>query len=122
MEQPVSVEHQLAKLEQRLVAERVRGVPPELRRRVLERAEQELRRLRDVQRRDRWLLRAASVVLAASVCWVVAFATNYVPPAPVRVVDPAPVARRLQELVPELSEREAERLAVLFSGPQGWLE
>jgi len=102
----------LAELEQQLEQLLAAPVPFGLRARVGRRVARELRRPS-----IDWLtyagLAAAALVLGANLSWTVTRNTKYVAPPPPPA---AKIAAQLRELLPEMSEAEARRQALLLSG------
>ncbi|MEX0676707.1 MAG: hypothetical protein WD063_06500 [Pirellulales bacterium] len=103
---------ELARLEEQLERLLAAQPPPGLRARVARRVAGELGR----QSID-WLtyggLAAAALVLWANLSWSVSRNTTYIEPLP---PSEATIAAQIRELLPELSEAEARRHAVLLQG------
>ena len=103
---------ELARLEQQLEQLLSIQPPPELRTRVARRVASELG-LQSIGPLTYAGLAAAALVLWANLSWTVSRNTTYIEPLP---PSDATIAAQIRELLPELSEAEARRHAILLQG------
>lgn len=89
------------------------AAPPGLRERVLERVATELQRTRRI---DCWMYAggmAAAVVLWINLSWIASRETSFAVPSP-QTIDAR--ARQIEQLVPGITSREAQRHAFVIDG------